>query len=68
MISILINGAKGRMGQAVANAAQESGVAIAGAVDVGDDIAAAMARAGRGFRLINRTRAALHAAISPERP
>lgn len=44
-ISILINGSRGRMGQAVANAARESGLAIGGAVDVGDDLAAAMRNA-----------------------
>lgn len=41
---IVINGAKGRMGQAVAAAARETGVAIAAAVDAGDDLAAAVAQ------------------------
>ena len=44
-LSILINGAKGRMGQAVAAAAGELGIAIAGAVDVGDSLADGLARA-----------------------
>ena len=44
-ISILINGAKGRMGRAVATAAAEAGLTIGGAVDLGDDLAAAMAKA-----------------------
>ncbi len=70
MISILINGAKGRMGQAVANAAQESGVSIAGAVDVGDDIAAAMARADVviDFSSPAATRSLLELAIAQQKP
>ncbi len=38
-LSILINGSRGRMGQAVAAAALEAGVKIAGQVDAGDDLA-----------------------------
>ena len=41
-LRILINGAKGRMGQAVAAAARDTGIELAGAVDVGDDIAKAV--------------------------
>lgn len=41
-ISILINGAKGRMGQAVAAAVREAGLPVGGAVDLGDDLGAAM--------------------------
>lgn len=40
---IVINGAKGRMGQAVATAAREANLAVAAAVDAGDDLAAALA-------------------------
>ncbi len=40
---ILINGAKGRMGQAVAAAAKEMDLTVGGAVDAGDDLAAALA-------------------------
>jgi 4-hydroxy-tetrahydrodipicolinate reductase len=42
-LRILINGGKGRMGHAVAAAARNSGVEVAGSVDVGDDIAAGVA-------------------------
>ncbi len=40
---ILINGAKGRMGQAVAAAAKEMNLPVGGAVARGDDLAAAVA-------------------------
>lgn len=36
-VHVLINGSKGRMGQALAAAAPELGVAVSGAIDVGDD-------------------------------
>jgi len=36
-IRILINGARGRMGQAVAAAAAESGMKVVGQIDLGDD-------------------------------
>jgi len=39
-LAILLHGARGRMGQAVAAAAAEAGVSVAAAVDVGDDPAA----------------------------
>ena len=39
---ILINGAKGRMGQAIAAAAPELGLAVGAAVDVGDDLGRAL--------------------------
>ncbi len=40
-LKIVINGAKGRMGHALASAAQEAGVKVGAAVDMGDDLAAA---------------------------
>jgi len=43
-LSILINGSKGRMGAALAAAAKEMGLAVGAAVDVGDDLAAGLAR------------------------
>jgi 4-hydroxy-tetrahydrodipicolinate reductase len=43
-LRILINGAKGRMGHALAQAAKEMGVEVAGAIDVGDDFATAAAK------------------------
>ena len=41
-LSLLINGSKGRMGLALAAAARDMHLAIGAAVDVGDDIAAAL--------------------------
>lgn len=38
-ISILLNGSRGRMGQAITNAATEASVRIGAALDAGDDIA-----------------------------
>lgn len=43
-LRILINGSKGRMGQALADAAQELGLAVGAAVDAGDDLAAGVAQ------------------------
>jgi 4-hydroxy-tetrahydrodipicolinate reductase len=43
-LRILINGGKGRMGHAVAAAAQDLGLEVAGAVDIGDDIAGNVAK------------------------
>ena len=43
-LNILINGAKGRMGQAVAAAAKAAGVNVGAAIDVGDNAADALAR------------------------
>jgi 4-hydroxy-tetrahydrodipicolinate reductase len=43
-LSILLNGAKGRMGQAIAAAAPELGLAIGAATDVGDNLAPALER------------------------
>lgn len=42
-LTILIHGARGRMGHAVAAAAKELGVAVGAAVDLGDDLPAALA-------------------------
>jgi 4-hydroxy-tetrahydrodipicolinate reductase len=41
-ISILINGSKGRMGQAVAAAAKDAGVKVGAAIDAGDSLATAL--------------------------
>jgi 4-hydroxy-tetrahydrodipicolinate reductase len=41
-LRLLINGSRGRMGQAVAQAAREAGVQVTAAVDVGDDLSAAL--------------------------
>lgn len=39
---ILINGSRGRMGQAVAHAAREAGIEVSAAVDVGDELGSAL--------------------------
>ncbi len=43
-LKILINGGKGRMGHAVADAAKAMGMTVVGSVDVGDDIATPLAQ------------------------
>ncbi len=69
-IRILINGAKGRMGQAVAVAAKELNIAVAGAVDVGDDIAAGLTQCDAviDFSSHAATRALLQAAVAQRKP
>ncbi|MDP3069543.1 MAG: 4-hydroxy-tetrahydrodipicolinate reductase [Opitutaceae bacterium] len=69
-LRILINGAKGRMGQAVASAAPELGLAIAAAVDVGDDLSAGLARADVAidFSAHSATRRLLEAAVAQQKP
>ena len=44
-LRIALIGARGRMGQAITNAAQESGSTIVAAIDAGDDMAAGIAHA-----------------------
>jgi 4-hydroxy-tetrahydrodipicolinate reductase len=69
-LSILINGAKGRMGHAVADAAKEAGVTVGGAVDVGDDLDAALAKCEVviDFSSHQATRAMLEAAVKQKKP
>jgi 4-hydroxy-tetrahydrodipicolinate reductase len=43
-LSVLINGAKGRMGQTLLSTAKEMNLAVGAATDVGDDMAAAVGR------------------------
>ena len=43
-LSVIINGAKGRMGQALVNAAREMNLNVGAAVDVGDDLKAALSK------------------------
>jgi 4-hydroxy-tetrahydrodipicolinate reductase len=43
-LSVLINGAKGRMGQALLSAAKEMNLTVGAAVDAGDDLRAALAQ------------------------
>jgi len=68
--SIVINGAAGRMGRAIAAAAEEAGVEVAAAVDVGDDLSAV---ADRGDAIIDfsfhtATRGVIEAAIAAGKP
>ncbi len=67
---ILINGAKGRMGQAVASAAKEMGLPIGAAVDVGDNLPAALAKADVvvDFSAHSATRTMLEAAVAQKKP
>lgn len=67
---ILINGAKGRMGQAVAAAAKEMNLAVGGAVDAGDDLAAALAGCDVvvDFSSHAATAALLEAAVAQRKP
>jgi 4-hydroxy-tetrahydrodipicolinate reductase len=69
-ISILINGGKGRMGQVVAAAARDMGVAVSGSVDVGDDLAAALPGCDVvvDFSSHAATRALLEAAVARKKP
>lgn len=67
---ILINGAKGRMGQAVAAAARDLGLAVGAAVDVGDDLDAALRVSDVvvDFSAHHATRGILEAAVRHGRP
>lgn len=69
-ISILINGSRGRMGQAVSAAAKDMGIAVGAAVDVGDDIAAALAKceAVVDFSSHAATRSLLELAVAQKKP
>jgi 4-hydroxy-tetrahydrodipicolinate reductase len=69
-LRILINGSKGRMGQVVAATAKTMGVEIAGAVDIGDDIAAAVATCDAivDFSSHDATRALLEHAVAQRKP
>lgn len=69
-LTILINGANGRMGHAVASAARETGVTVGGAVDVGDDLPAALGQCDVlvDFSSHAATRAMLEAAVAQTKP
>ncbi len=69
-LTILINGANGRMGHAVAAAARETGVTVGGAVDVGDDLPAALGQCDVlvDFSSHAATRAMLEAAVAQTKP
>lgn len=69
-LSILINGSRGRMGQAIATAASEVGIGVGAAVDVGDDIAAGLARCDLviDFSSHTATRSLLELAVAQRKP
>jgi 4-hydroxy-tetrahydrodipicolinate reductase len=69
-LRILINGGKGRMGHAVAAAANDLGIDVAGSVDIGDDIAAGVAKCDAvvDFSSHSATRALLEAAVTHRKP
>lgn len=69
-LSILINGSRGRMGHAVADAAREMAISVGGAVDVGDDLAAALGKCDVvvDFSSHAATRAMLEAAVEQAKP
>ena len=69
-LRILINGAKGRMGHALAAATQEQGLAVSAALDVGDDLAAGMKQADVvvDFSSHAATKALLELAVAHRKP
>ncbi len=69
-LKILINGGKGRMGQAVADAAGQAGLAVGASVDVGDDIKAALATCDAivDFSAAGATRTLLELALAQHKP
>ena len=69
-LRILINGAKGRMGHALAAATGELGLTVGAALDVGDDLAAGMKKADVivDFSSHQATQALLELAIAQRKP
>jgi 4-hydroxy-tetrahydrodipicolinate reductase len=69
-LKVLINGAKGRMGHAVAAAAKDLQLEVGAAVDVGDDLGAALKRCDVvvDFSAHSATRAMLDAAVAQNKP
>ncbi|MBI5381623.1 MAG: 4-hydroxy-tetrahydrodipicolinate reductase [Opitutae bacterium] len=69
-LSILLNGAKGRMGHAIAAAAAEAGLVICAATDVGDNPAASIARCDAviDFSFHAATRPMLELAVAHRKP
>lgn len=67
---ILINGAKGRMGHALFAAADELGLPVAAALDVGDDLAAGAAQADVlvDFSSHHATKPLLEVAVTQRKP
>jgi len=69
-LTILLNGAKGRMGQAIAAAAPEMGLAIGATIDVGQDPAAQLGACDVivDFSSPGATRPLLELAVSRQKP
>jgi 4-hydroxy-tetrahydrodipicolinate reductase len=69
-LSILINGSRGRMGAALADAARELGLTIGATVDAGDDLAAGIARSDVivDFSSHQATKSVLDLAIARRKP
>src|SRR5215213_7405352 len=69
-LRILINGGKGRMGHAVAAAANDLGIEVAGSVDVGDDVAGGIAKCDVvvDFSFHTATHTLLEAAVAQRKP
>ncbi len=69
-LTILINGSRGRMGQALSTAARDLGVTIGAAVDVGDDLAEVAARGDVivDFSSHTATRSVLELAVAKKKP
>jgi len=69
-LRILINGAKGRMGHALADTAKELGLSVAAALDVGDDLAAGAAYADVlvDFSSHHATKSLLEVAVAQRKP
>lgn len=67
---LLINGARGRMGQALLAAAAEAGLPIAAALDAGDDLSGALPNAAViiDFSVHSATRGVIEAAVRGGRP
>src|SRR4051794_37496338 len=69
-LSILINGSKGRMGQALSASARDLGLTLGAAVDVGGDLAAALKQTDVvvDFSSHTATRSVLEAAAAQGKP
>jgi len=69
-LKILLNGARGRMGQAVAAAAPQMGISVAASTDVGDDVATAARSVDVlvDFSSPQATRGLLEAAAAARKP
>jgi 4-hydroxy-tetrahydrodipicolinate reductase len=69
-LKILLNGARGRMGLAIADAAKKEGVEVAAATDMGDDVRSVidLADVVVDFSSPSATRGLIEAAVAAEKP